>query len=236
MNRKNFSVSLIASTALLTVLLLIPLPVSRTGSPPRAASATISLVERVQREEMQEPHLKVNEEPASPGEQRDPSPEPETADREGVFTAIAKTVGTTMPSLVRERGAPPVQEITSQISAPSPSVQPETPPEQTRAMIDGYYVLDALPSSPLIDRTLLASRIRYPALAKRQGKEGLVMLRLFISPTGLVEKVVVEEDPGYALAQAAVEAFLGFQGSPAVIDGKAVPVTLRYPVRFTLRS
>lgn len=103
------------------------------------------------------------------------------------------------------------------------------------SLVDGYYEATKTDQAPSFDRTSLTSRIRYPALAKRQGIEGLVMLRLFISASGKVERIEVEEDPGYGLAEAAVKAFTGLQGEPAVLGGKAVPVTLRYPVRFSLK-
>lgn len=102
------------------------------------------------------------------------------------------------------------------------------------SLVDGYYEVSGLDQGPSFNRTALASRIRYPSLAKRQGIEGLVMLRLFISVLGKVERIEVEEDPGYGLAEAAVKAFTGLQGVPALLGGKAVPVTLRYPVRFSL--
>ena len=103
------------------------------------------------------------------------------------------------------------------------------------SLVDGYYEATTADQGPVFDRTVLASRIKYPSLAKRQGIEGLVMLRLCISVSGKVERIEVEEDPGYGLAQAAVKAFTGFQGEPALLGGEAVPVTLRYPVRFTLK-
>ena len=103
------------------------------------------------------------------------------------------------------------------------------------SLVDGYYEATGVDQGPSFNRADLASRIKYPSLAKRQGIEGLVMLRLFISASGRVERIEVEEDPGYGLAQAAVRAFTGLQGKPAILEGKAVPVMLRYPVRFTLK-
>ncbi|MGB4406610.1 MAG: TonB family protein [Sphaerochaeta sp.] len=102
------------------------------------------------------------------------------------------------------------------------------------SLVDGYYEATGIDQGPSFNRTALASKIKYPSLAKRQGMEGLVMLRLFISASGKVERIEVEEDPGYGLAEAAVKAFTGMQGEPALLGGKAVPVTLRYPVRFSL--
>ncbi len=103
------------------------------------------------------------------------------------------------------------------------------------SLVDGYYETTSTDQGPSFDRTTLASRIKYPSLAKRQGIEGLVVLRLFISSSGKVERIEVEEDPSYGLAEAAVKAFTGLQGKPAILEGKAVPVMLRYPVRFTLK-
>ncbi|HKM08745.1 MAG TPA: energy transducer TonB [Sphaerochaeta sp.] len=103
------------------------------------------------------------------------------------------------------------------------------------SLVDGYYETTSVDQGPVFDRAILASRIKYPSLAKRQGIEGLVILRVFISSSGKIERIEVEEDPGYGLAQAAVKAFTGLQGKPAILEGKAVPVTLRYPVRFTLK-
>jgi len=103
------------------------------------------------------------------------------------------------------------------------------------SLVQGYHETTSVDQGPSFDRGVLASRIKYPALAKRQGIEGLVLLRLYISASGKVERIEVEEDPGYGLAQAALRAFTGLQGEPAVLKGKAVPVTLRYPVRFSLK-
>jgi len=108
-------------------------------------------------------------------------------------------------------------------------------PDPLPSLVDGYYEATSTDQGPVFDRTVLASRIKYPSLAKRQGIEGLVILRLFISSSGKIERIEVEEDPGYGLAEAAVRAFTGLQGKPAILEGKAVPVTLRYPVRFTLK-
>ncbi|NBK22341.1 MAG: energy transducer TonB, partial [Spirochaetia bacterium] len=103
------------------------------------------------------------------------------------------------------------------------------------SLVGGYYEATGIDQGPSFNRTALASRVKYPSLAKRQGIEGLVMLRLFISASGKVERIEVEEDPGFGLAEAAVKAFTGLQGKPAVLGGKAVPATLRYPVRFSLQ-
>ncbi|HCG63251.1 MAG TPA: energy transducer TonB, partial [Sphaerochaeta sp.] len=102
--------------------------------------------------------------------------------------------------------------------------------------IGGYYPLESTTVGPTFDSTLLAKRIIYPSLAKRQGKEGVVVLRLFISSSGDVEDIWIVDDPGYGFGEAAQAAFQGMQVAPASIEGKPIAVTLLFPVRFTLRN
>ncbi len=104
----------------------------------------------------------------------------------------------------------------------------------TPALINGYYPIVEADTKPLFDTKLLVPRIKYPTLARRQGKEGLVMLRLFISKEGIVEEISIEDDPGFGLADAALQALNGFKVQPATKDGKNIPVTMLYPVRFAL--
>lgn len=99
-----------------------------------------------------------------------------------------------------------------------------------------YYTINTVTIRPQFNRSLLASKIVYPNLAKRQGKEGTVVLRLFIDVKGNIERIVVEEDPGYGFAEAAIKAFSNIQTTPAVLGSKPVPVTLLYPIRFTLQD
>ncbi|MGH0052747.1 MAG: energy transducer TonB [Sphaerochaetaceae bacterium] len=101
--------------------------------------------------------------------------------------------------------------------------------------IEGYYAIESVTNPPIFDVSLLSSKIVYPPIAKRQGKEGTVMLRLFIGADGSIERIVIEEDPGYGMAEAALEAFTELQVQPALRETIPVPVTLVYPIRFTLQ-
>jgi len=75
----------------------------------------------------------------------------------------------------------------------------------------------------------------YPALAKRRGREGSVLLRLRISETGQLTQVEVLEDPGYGFAEAALEAVRSSSFTPAHHNGKAVAIRALLPIRFALR-
>jgi protein TonB len=202
---------------MLTALLFLPIPVTieEDNPMPQAKAATISLVDRVA----------VQQPDSSPREQ-DTKPIEETAQP------------VPMPQVQ------PVQEPKSEQQAeyepPRPLVEEAVAATKVSenlnpVMIDGYYAAESVTTAPVFDRALLASRIAYPPLAKRQRKEGLVVVRLFIAANGLVERIIVEEDPGYGLADAAITAFTSFKASPALYNDEAVAVTLRYPIRFTLQ-
>lgn len=101
--------------------------------------------------------------------------------------------------------------------------------------LEGYYqVVDAV-NPPIFDVAVLQKRLIYPPLARRQAKEGVVVVRLFISSSGLIDRVLVEDDPGYGFASATVIAFEGLHIIPATLNGKPIPVTMLYPIRFTLK-
>lgn len=75
----------------------------------------------------------------------------------------------------------------------------------------------------------------YPSLARRRGKEGVVVVKLSISETGHLTHVELLKDPGYGFAEAAVEAVRSSSFSPAHYNGKPVAIQATLPIRFTLR-
>ncbi len=89
--------------------------------------------------------------------------------------------------------------------------------------------------APVIPAKTVLSKIEYPPLAARQGIEATVFLELLIDATGTIRKITVLKDPGYGFAEVAVAALKGLVCSPAKVDGQAVAVRFRYPVRFTLK-
>lgn len=108
--------------------------------------------------------------------------------------------------------------------------------EVTKPLVMQSYVsLDQVTEAPQFDHRLLSSWIVYPPGAKRQGLEATVVLRLFITSDGTIEDILVEEDPGYGFAEAALTAFTDVVVTPAYIDGKAVAVTMLFPITFSLR-
>jgi protein TonB len=76
----------------------------------------------------------------------------------------------------------------------------------------------------------------YPLLARRMGKEGKAVLRLFISERGEVLRIEIVEDTGYGFAEAAKEAVKKSSFAAARRNGVAVAARALLTVRFALQS
>lgn len=76
---------------------------------------------------------------------------------------------------------------------------------------------------------------RYPALARQQGLDGTVLLRLSIDDRGHVENVEVARSSGHPILDAAAaNAVRTWKGRPATRGGKPVATVELLPVRFRL--
>lgn len=110
-----------------------------------------------------------------------------------------------------------------------------TPTDEVENISVGYAEMDGDTTAPTFNTKELSKRIVYPPAAKRQRITGDVLLVLYISDTGMVDRVDILEDPGYGFGEAAKVAFLGLKGEPAMRNGKPIAVMIRYPIRFSLR-
>jgi protein TonB len=99
-----------------------------------------------------------------------------------------------------------------------------------------YVPMQNISQLPVIPERFLRSRLEYPEMARRSGIMGRVFLELFLDSKGRIRKIeVLKEDPvGYGFADAAVRAFDGCACVPAKMNGEAVAVRFRYPIRFSL--
>lgn len=78
---------------------------------------------------------------------------------------------------------------------------------------------------------------RYPSLAKRLGKEGVVGLEAFVSAAGTVEEVKVASGSGHEMLDtAALAAVRGWRFAPGLRNGQPVGMWVRVPVRFALQE
>lgn len=78
---------------------------------------------------------------------------------------------------------------------------------------------------------------RYPRLAIRLGKQGVVLLDVCVSASGTVEDAKVAAGSGYEiLDESALEAVRGWRFAPGQRNGQPAGMWVRVPVRFNLRD
>ncbi|MEW5893666.1 MAG: energy transducer TonB [Pseudomonadota bacterium] len=110
-------------------------------------------------------------------------------------------------------------------TAPAPSAPAQTTagpaPALTPPRFDAGYLNNPPPG--------------YPALSRRLGEQGRVLLRVRVSEEGLAREVLVQEGSGFArLDQAAREAVLRWRFLPARQGGAAVEAWVLVPISFSL--
>ena len=95
------------------------------------------------------------------------------------------------------------------------------------------YALNMVDKKPHV---LKKGPIPYPESARRNGLTGDVVLRFLLSEKGgLSHLQVIHADPPEVFNNAALTAIQKWQFSPAVKDGKPVPVWVDLPLQFSLR-
>lgn len=77
----------------------------------------------------------------------------------------------------------------------------------------------------------------YPALSRRLGEEGKLVLRVELDETGRISKATVVESSGYSrLDNAALSAVKTWRCRPATRDGRAVPAIALQPFNFVIEG
>jgi TonB family protein len=125
----------------------------------------------------------------------------------------------------------PRKESTSFPEVPLPQ---RAKPSEKQALEKIFYGVDEVTTPPAFDRTLVINQIQYPSGAKRRGLEAQVLLRLYINASGVIDDIVILEDPGYGFGEAAVQAFDHVTFTPARVGSLPVAVTIVFPVQFQL--
>lgn len=141
--------------------------------------------------------------------------------------------------------APVPEEEKAEIAEPVKKVlQKPTPPEMKKGITVTVQTTTEESSQQPYDTEFGASEAPsflhrempvYPLFARKQGKEGKVILRLTIDEKGNLRNVDVVEQAGYGFAEAAVEAVKKSTFLPAKKHGKPVASRALLPVRFSLR-
>ena len=141
--------------------------------------------------------------------------------------------------------APPtvvvIAPLENAISAPAPSaLTGET--SGPSAVIAVAATAAAAPPASAAPRTitsgveyLQAPQPVYPALSKRMGEQGKVVLRILVSEKGLPDQVMVQTSSGFArLDEAGRQAALRALFKPHLEDGRPVAVFVIVPLNFQL--
>lgn len=109
--------------------------------------------------------------------------------------------------------------------APSPSEQlPE---------VDEFVEVEEMPR---YDQNELSRALVYPEIARRNGLEGNVVLRVLIDQSGRVVNVVVDESSHRVFDSVAINAVRKTAFTPAIQHGRPVAVWIQIPVIFRLND
>lgn len=201
--------------------LFVPLPRMERKEPvtvPIQKSATIVLSQRIT-----QPSI----------ERKQESTTPEREEEVVIFTPEFPTQVLAEQAIIQSQ--PSLAAQTSEQSVDIGSYLSNPIEEEDSVAMKIYHEIEGTIEPPVFDLKLLSSLLVYPPAAKRQNKEGVVRVRLYISEQGIIERIVVEEDPGYGLAEATIKAFGQINPRPAVKDNVPIAVTMVFPVRWALQ-
>jgi protein TonB len=139
-----------------------------------------------------------------------------------------------------ERPKPKPQMIASEAPSESaieaPPMEPEPEPEP-----EPPAPAPPAPPAPVIPPNFVAAYLNnpppaYPDSSKRQGEEGMVMLRVRVNADGLPASVEIEKSCGYRrLDMAALDAVRRWKFVPARQGDQAVAATVLVPLNFELK-
>lgn len=145
---------------------------------------------------------------------------------------------------------PPAPRLVAQtpIIAPTDYVAPPPPPEPSRIEAPVAPRAPPAPPTPMpVGPVSLGSELAltcperaapdYPAISRRLGEEGSVVLRVELDEAGTVAAAQVKESSGFArLDAAALAAVKRWHCQPAQRDGQPVRAVALQPFRFVLQG
>lgn len=144
-----------------------------------------------------------------------------------VNPAVKKPDPRPQPLLAINEPTPTPAPIITQPPTPQPvepaAAQPQTPAPVLAPQFKADYLNNPAP--------------RYPALSRRLGEEGRVMLRVYVDERGLPARVEMRSSSGHErLDQAALETVRQWKFVPARRGDQAIGAWVLVPISFSLRS
>ncbi|HZX33706.1 MAG TPA: TonB family protein [Rhodocyclaceae bacterium] len=147
--------------------------------------------------------------------ERTPAPQPKPMPPSQPRTLAAQTAAPSAAAEVPVANEAPPSKVAS---APAPVTVPVTQPR-----FDAEYLSNPAPV--------------YPAMSRRLGEEGRVLLRVFVEPSGHPSQVEVKAGSGSPrLDQAAQEAVWRWKFIPARRGDEAVGAWVQVPINFNLKG
>ncbi|MGB4498771.1 MAG: energy transducer TonB [Methylococcaceae bacterium] len=136
---------------------------------------------------------------------------------------VAQTKQVTQPPVkMTESVTPPQQNTTPSSSSPSQSSETKSEPI-VLPNLNADYLKNPAPV--------------YPALARQNGEQGKVLVRVFVNENGKAEKVTLKKSSGYEqLDDSALETVKNWQFVPAHRGAEAVSAWVVVPISFSLEG
>ena len=151
------------------------------------------------------------------------------------------------PVVEKPRPAPLITAAPTPAPAPPAFVAepapPEPPPPVVAVNTPPEPAPPAPPAPPPTPKTVAATAVQYtrppapvyPAMSRRSGESGRVVLRVLIDEKGLPRQIAVQQSSGHArLDNAALEAMKDARFKPYTENGVALPVWAPAPIAFDL--
>jgi protein TonB len=179
-----------------------------------------------------------------------PTPESAAARVETNFTPPAPTIEPTptpMPAIESAPAAIPVIATTIGVQQKMPMLSQKEPAQRTgsasaRRRVSniaaaGLSAKNGGGAGYVPPQFLLRYKPPYPAEARAQRIEGIVLLLVGVDAEGHVTSASIRQGSGHAmLDRAALSAVRSWRFSPAMQSGRAIPATVEVPIRFNVSA
>ena len=102
--------------------------------------------------------------------------------------------------------------------------EPEPDPDE--------FIADA--TEPTVDYAALQKKVQYPEIARKNGIEGQVVVRVLIDKTGKPVKYRIDHSDNKLLDNSAVDAVMSMRFTPGIQNGVPVSLWVSVPIKFQL--
>lgn len=126
-------------------------------------------------------------------------------------------------------------DLNEAVAAGPPPPPPAAQEEEVEAEPEVFVVVEEFPEM-IGGAAELAKAVKYPSIAMQAGIEGMVIVKVIITPEGRPESPEILRSPSSVLEEAAIEAVMMQRFKPGRQRGRAVACYMSIPVRFQLTS